>query len=343
VRIKTLLATLLVLSSVLSHQALASRKTDIITLYNGDRLTGEIISLVGAILELKTDAMGTVNIEWPEISNVESRYHYEVRLSDGQRLYGSFSEKSRPGQILLVDIFGKHGIESLQVVEIRPVEEKIAERIKAYTSAGFSYSKASSVAQLNFSTDLSYEDKQSRNTLKGRNDITRTDGDITSSTRWDLGRYTWSERRPDSFRAVFANYEQNEELDLEHRFGAGVGLGRYFINTNRSRYNGAVGLQVITEKSRAGDTNQDVEIYLNTNFAMWKFSTPEFDIDLSFSLYPSLTDSGRLRSDGSLRIRWELIKDLFWDITAWATTDNQAADAGRTTDYSITTGLGWKY
>lgn len=337
------LATILIMGFLLAHPALANRKTDIITLYNGDRVTGEIKSLLGSILELKTNSMGTIQIEWPEISNVQSDYYYEVRLSDGQRLFGSFNKKSRPGQVLLVDASGGRELEWLQVVEIRPVEDTLAKRIKVYLSAGYSYSKASSVTQLSLNTELSYEDERSQNTLVGRNEVTRTTSNDSASSRWDLSRYTWSKNRSNRFRTVFGNYENNQELDLSHRIGAGAGLGRYFIDTNRMRFLGAMGLQVITEQPKSGKSNQDVELYLHSNFATWKFSTPELDVDLNFSLYPSLTDSGRVRSDTSLRIRWELLKDLYWDVSAWATSDNRAADENRNIDYSITTGLGWKY
>ena len=50
-----------------------------------------------------------------------------------------------------------------------------------------------------------------------------------------------------------------------------------------------------------------------------------------------------MRTDGNLRIRWELIEDLFWDVTAWMTSDNQAETEDSTIDYSITTGIGWEY
>ena len=72
-------------------------------------------------------------------------------------------------------------------------------------------------------------------------------------------------------------------------------------------------------------------------------SSLELDIDFSFTLYPSLTDSGRVRSDSNLRIRWEMIEDLYWDITAWASTDNKSENDDGNVDYSITTGIGWEY
>ncbi len=224
--------------------------------------------------------------------------------------------------------------------------DSFAERIDVYLAAGYAYTKASGVGQLSFNTSVGYEDMKSRNSLAARNTITDTSDDRTSATRVNLDRAVWRKNRADSFRAVFGNYEDNDELDLDYRVGLGAGLGRYFIDTHRSRLFGIAGLQAITEKNRTetgAATNEDVELFLNAGFALWKFTSPELDLDLNLSLYPSITDSGRLRSDTNLRLRWELMDDLFWDITAWASTDNQADKTGRSKDYSITTGIGWEY
>lgn len=332
---------LLVLFCAPAH---ATRKTDIVSLYNGDRITGEIVSLDRGILQLSTDAMGTLSIEWPEIARVQSKYHYEVRLSNGERLYGSFAEESRAGQVALVDIFGRHDIESLQVVELRPVEADFWKRLDVYLSTTFSYTKASDVRQLTFNTQISYEDEKSLNSLSGRTDFTHTSEGESSSSRLDVSRRVWRENRSDAFRAIYGNYQTNDELELDYRVGIGAGFGRYFIDTHRTHLTGAAGLQVVTERSASSDTSQDVELVFNTTLATWKFSTPELNLDLNFTLYPSITDSGRVRSDTNLRLRWELIEDLYWDVTAWASSDNRSNRGdGSSGDYAITTGIGWEY
>lgn len=338
-----LLLILIILSALLSTNAHANRKTDIISMYNGDRITGEIVSLEGGIIKVKTDFMGTLSIEWPEIASIQSDYHYEVRLSDGERMYGSFHDESRPGQIVLVDIFGKHEVEWLQVVEIRPIEEKFLDRLDIYLATTFSYTKATSLGQVSFNTDISYENEKSRNSLTGRTDIVQTNDDDSNSSRYDVERWVWNEKRSDSFRSIFANYEDNDELGLDRRIGVGAGLGRYWIDTHKTRFTGTMGLQAITERVNEESDNQDVELYLGTTFSSWKFDTPELNVDVSFTVYPSLTDGGRVRTDGNLRIRWELVEDLFWDVTAWLTTDNQAEADNSTTDYSISTGIGWTF
>ena len=66
------------------------------------------------------------------------------------------------------------------------------------------------------------------------------------------------------------------------------------------------------------------------------------DVSLNGTVYPSITDSGRWRADTDIRIRWELIEDLFWDVSAWGTYDNEA-DSDNEFDYGISTGIGWEY
>lgn len=340
-KFKAVLALITVLVMSLSQAALAHIKSDVITLYNGDRVTGEIKSLYGGLIEHKTDSMGTIKIEWQEVASVESRFHYEVRTSDGQRFFGSLGKADLPGTLRLDSGEGVQDFEWLQVVELRPVEDTLLSRVEIYLSAGYSYTKASSVAETTLNTNISYEDARTRNTLSGRTIITDTDDEDTSSNRYELSRYIWRDRS-DFFRSVTGSYEDNDELELDHRISLGTGLGRYFLDTHRMRFLGGTGLQVTSEKPTGADRDENIELFINTQFAMWRFTTPELDLNLGFNLYPSITEWGRVRSDTDLRLRWELLEDLFFDITAWATSDNEA-ESDNKVDYGVTTGIGWEW
>lgn len=325
----------------ISLQAQAQRKTDIVTLYNGDRITGEVKSLNAGILNLSTDAMGTLRVEWQEIASIVSVYHYDVRLSDGTRHFGSFGEGSRPGQVLVKGDHGEYGVDWLQIVEVRPIEDKMLDRIDIYLSAGYSFDKASSVTQTTFNTVASYENENSQNELTARSTLTDTESDTTSSARINLGRNVWTDRSQ-MFTASFGNYETNDELGLDHRYALGAGMGRYFIDNYKTRLTGAAGLQIITENLSGDGEQQNAELFLSTRFRTWQFTTPELEVDTTLNLYPSLTDGGRLRSSADLRIRWEIIEDLFLDITGYGSYDNQAESEDEF-DYGVTTGLGWNY
>ncbi len=342
------LLTFIILTTGIVPHAWSHPKTDIVTLYNGDKITGELVSMYGGIVQLKTDAMGTAKIEWKRIARIESKYHYDIRFSSGERHYAAIAETSIPGQLKLLTDGQEHNYEMLEVVQIRVVEGSFLDRIDIYLSAGYSYTKASSVAQTTFNTDINYEDENTRNSLTGRTTITDTNEEVTSSTKFDLSRQVWTDRSK-SYRTFYGRYEANDELSLDGRYTLGAGLGRYFVDTQKLRWMGDLGLQVATEKSNDdttasnadGGSTESIEGFFSTSFVAWRFDTPELDLDLKLNVYPSLSESGRVRGDTDIRIRWELVEDLFWDITAFGTYDNKSAS--HEIDYGITTGIGWSY
>ena len=339
--IRILLAGLLLVPLAMPAQAV-SRKTDVVTLYNGDTVTGEIKHLFGGILELSTDAMGTLKIEWKEIARLESKYNYEIRLSDGRRHYGTMNSDTRPGELVVEDLYGDHAVDSLTIVELRPIEERWVDRLDVYLSANYNYTKASSVQAVTLNTEIEYENESSQTSLTARVVNTDTLNEDTSSGRVDLERRVWTDRAR-LYRLFYGNLEYNDELGLERRVTVGAGLGRYFIDNNRNRFSGAFGLQAITERQlESSGADQSLELFMSGEYAIWQFDTPEMDIALTGALFPSLTESGRVRSNTDIRIRWEIIEDLFWDVSAWATYDNKA-NSGNAADYGISTGVGWKY
>lgn len=340
-KLTRLVPLMILLLCTASLNALGKAKTDVITLYNGDRITGEIKSLESGILKLSTDAMGTVRIEWADVARLESDYFYEIRLSDGARHLGSIETPELSGQVTLLDLDGEHDTDSLNVVSIRPIEKTLVDRLDIYFSAGYSYNRASSVSQTSLNTTIGYENEKSRNTLTGRATTTDSDTETTTSSRVDLDRAVWT-RYSNVFRSVFSNYETNDELGLDHRVGVGAGLGRIFSQSQRSRLAGVAGLQLITEESKNEGSDQNLEIYLSSRFLAWRLDSPELDLDFGLNLYPSVTDSGRLRGSSDLRLRWELFEDLFFDITAYGSYDNRA-DSSSGVDYGVTTGLGWEF
>ena len=62
----------------------------------------------------------------------------------------------------------------------------------------------------------------------------------------------------------------------------------------------------------------------------------------TFSLYPSVTDWGRVRADLRSTFRLELVSDLFWALELYATYDTDPPREGaEDADYGVVTSLGW--
>ena len=72
-----------------SIQAWSHAKTDLITVTNGDQITGAVNAMSAGKLSVSTSYAGTVNIKWREIKQIESRYLYEIRLDDGRGNHGN--------------------------------------------------------------------------------------------------------------------------------------------------------------------------------------------------------------------------------------------------------------
>src|SRR5262245_35323575 len=102
----------LVLLLVFCADAQAQR-TDVVTLGNGDRITGEIINLERGRLEFKTDDAGTLYLEWDKLTSVVTTRLVEVVTTDGRRFLGSMDRA--PDRSIAVS--GSQGSVTLQMTE----------------------------------------------------------------------------------------------------------------------------------------------------------------------------------------------------------------------------------
>lgn len=324
--------------------ALAHDKTDVIRFENGDRVTGEIKSLLDGRLSLSTESMGTVIIEWEEIAALSSSYNYELRLASGERHYGRIVPINGQGrEVGFETVFQTAQYPLANIVELRPIAKRVSDRIDVYLSANYAFTKASGVTQTEFRANASYEDEDAENSVTSRITVSDTDDETTTSSRVTLSRQVWTNRET-LYRQVFGGFESNDELALDSRVTVGAGLGRYFFDTNRSSLSGSLSLQALEERSASGDTESSAEAVLSLSFSKWRFDTPKLNLDLTGSVYPSLTESGRVRADNSATLRWELVEDLYWDLSAWSSYDNETIDEDSSEfDWGITTGVGWSF
>lgn len=333
-------AMMIVLALLLPAKALGHEKTDTVVLVNGDRLTGEIKGMEYGILSLSTDYLDTVEIEWLHISSVSSRFDYEVRTNTGQRHYGSLSPKGQDGSILVNKQSSHQNLAIAEIVELRPLGDALKDRLDVKISSGLSYNRASEVLQLNVQPYVEYQDAEGITRFSGRTTVTDTEQERTQSNRYSLQREYWT-RRPNVVRWFSGTYEDNDAQALDYRLSAGGGFGRAFLDEKSLSLQGYAGLQVVNEHSQNEERNNSIEGVLAGRFSTWQFQTPELSLDTDLALYPGLTEWGRWRADADLSLNWEIVKDLYWDISAWWSYDNDSSEDG--SDYGITTGLGWKY
>jgi hypothetical protein len=319
-------------------------KTDTVTLANGDHLTGEIKKLEYGRLRLKTDSMDNVYIEWDEIVSVTSEFFYEIELKDGTRYYGSLAEPEAENTLRIVLGVSPLDVSKPEVVKIEPIKTTFWKRVDGSLKAGFSYTKSSDVAQINFGFDATHRARKFRNDLSANTIITTKPEDETSR-RFDTS-YTYSRFLKHRYTA-FGNssMQSNDELNLDLRLLFSGGVGRAFIQTNRNTLGAQVGLAVNREWRGGEDPNDiSLEAVLTADYRFFQYSSPKSDINVSLQLFPSITDWGRYRMEFNTKFRREMITDFFLDIDIYYSFDNrESAEGAANEDYGTILGLSWTF
>ena len=123
--------------------ASAAPKTDIVIFKNGDKLTGEVKSLIRGQLELNTEATGTIGIEWDKVASIVSKQRIQVEVSSGTRYFGDLAslETDSAGIVVITDD-GPQALETEQVVAMTPIEGFGIRALDVEMSVGYDYAKA---------------------------------------------------------------------------------------------------------------------------------------------------------------------------------------------------------
>jgi putative salt-induced outer membrane protein YdiY len=334
------------LFALLASAAANAAKTDIVVLKNGDRLTGEIVALRRGLLQFSTDTMGTVQIEWEEIARVESRALFEVDLESGARHFGSLPTAPEPERLAVRDSEGQ--VASLAVPEtirITPLDTtgSIKNLLDGYVDFGFSYSDATSVNQLSMGAGVSRRDFHRLSSLDFslvESDAPETESASTSSLTGEVRNFLGNRR----FWSGFGRLEQNDSLGLDLRTLVGAGYGKYMIQSNRREFSGMVGLAGTRENFADGHVDESLEGLLGVGYEAFRFHSPEWSLSAGLLVFPSLTISGRVRTSTTLKLRYEILTDLYAQLAVSHSYDSKPQSEGaEKTDYTLTSSLGYKF
>lgn len=328
----------------LSGACWARDKTDVIHMTNGDRLTGEIKQLEHGKLLVSTDAMGQVLIEWDDIATIDSNFEFQFERTDGTRITGTVAKSPAEKEIVLTT--GEQTIEFAHenIVRISQIEDGFWERLKGSLSFGYSFTKASNVAQGNLGFHATHRTEIRSFSLDGSTIITSdqaNEGTQRSNLNFDMTRF----RKNRWFNSYLLGFESNDELGLSLRSSIGAGVGRYLIQTNSSEL-AVVGGAIGTAETLVGDASsqENIEGLIGLDYSRYIFDDPSVDLSARLAVYPSITDSGRTRAQFDINFRWEMIKDLFWDLNYYNTYDSDPPSGSTsTTDYGVVTSLGWSF
>lgn len=315
--------------------------TDKVYLKNGDRITGTIKELDRGKLRIKTTTMDTIYIHWLDVESIESNTYLRISSTDGSFTSGRI-QKSDMTQSMSVLESGKITIiPAVDVTAMKPirVDQPFWHRFEGDVSAGIDYKKASDILLVNVASALRLREENYELEFGFNwNETQRTEDN--NSSRADLsGGYTrFLEDR--WFWKATGGFERNQELGIDLRTIVSGSVGKYFLQTATMRFEVNAGLAASTE-NRTDDTEQhSVEGLFSSSFDLFKLSIPMTRLSANISVYPGITESDRIRINTDIKLRNEIFRDFFWELSFYSNYDNQPADGFEKEDFGIITSLG---
>ena len=106
----------------------------------------------------------------------------------------------------------------------------------------------------------------------------------------------------------------------------------------------ALGAQVTRELAEEG-SQWNSEGVIRADFRKFEYNDPEIDLTSDLSYYPTLTPFfGRHRIELNIKLKWEIISDLYWSLTFYTKYDSNPPPSSQSNnDYGVTLSFGWTY
>lgn len=336
------LAAVLVAGPLSAVPALAA-KVDVVVLQNGSSVVCEVKSMSRARLEVGTDDMGTVQIEWGNVARVTAPEFFEVEDMDGRLLFGSLRPGAAEGTL---EVFADWGTEALplrRVARIQLVKSGFWDRFRGSVDAGASYTSASELLQVEVDGELGY--RRPRFELTARANAVLTQQPEVDDTRRSSATLGYTRLFGNRHRAFAqASAEQNRELGFELRSSLLAGWAYMLARNARNELVGGAGVSVNRERPVEGESTTNAEAVLGLDWANFAYDFPNTDIRLATYAYFGLNQWGRVRVEASASLRREVFKDFYVGVRVYESYDSEPASEGaQENDWGASLTLGYSF
>ena len=318
-------------------------KVDVVVLRNGSRVVGELKSMSRSRIELSTDDMGTLQIEWDNVTQLTAPEFFEVEDMDGVLHFGSLRPGPGEGTLEVVAAGGNATLPLWQVARIERVKSSFWGRFKGSVDVGASYTSATELLQLEADGDLRYRRPKFEATARASAVLTQQP-EVEDTQRSSL-TLAYSRLLPNRHR-IFTQgtLEQNRELGFDLRSSLVGGWAYMLARNRRNELVGGAGLAVNREKPVEGESTSNLEAVLGFDYENFAYDFPNTDVEITAFGYFGLNQWGRFRLETSARLKRELFNDFYVGLKAYESYDSDPATAGaKRNDWGLSVTLGYSF
>ncbi len=319
-------------------------QSDSLIFKTGKYIVGEVKSMNRNVLMVETGYSDKdFAIEWDAVSEIYTVTYFLISLTNGGRYNGTL-KSSGPGKIVIITDEGQEvEVANNEIVFLDDKDKGFWNQVYFSIDLGLDLTKANNLAQFTTRSSLGYiSDHWSIdgyfNTLSSTqdevDDIRRTDGGI--GYKFFLPR--------DWYPLISFDFLSNTEQKLDLRTTWKLGMGKYVLQTNSAYWGFSLGANNNNEQF-ADETNDrnSWEGFIGTELNL--FNIGDLNLLTKLMVYPSLTESGRVRTDFNFDLKYEFPfdDDFYIKIGTTVNYDNQPVTNASELDYVFHTGLGWQW
>jgi hypothetical protein len=318
-------------------------KSDVITLEDGERLTGRILYMRYGSVQLNSTHAGDISIEWPSVRAISSKYAFRVETITGEYLAGVIST-TPDGKNLVIssDTSTSVTIPMQEVSQIVPYESNFWQRIAGSISLGYNFTKSTEVSQgsaeftVNYS-GVSIDAASDARTVINRSPGNSSDQDQVTSTVYFL-------RPGRNFLGVLNVLERNQDLGIDGRVLFGGVVGRNLRQTPDSQLTGFVGVDYNQEWAAGGGAKGSAEGVIGGEWRIYKFIYPKANLNMSLLTFPSITDAPRFRASLNVALTFKLTDRFALRLSEYGNYDSRPPEASaQTLDYGVVASVSYDF
>ena len=341
--------------------ATAVLHADVVTLKNGDRITGKVVKKDGDKLTFKGDLTGDITITWAAVAALDTDEPVTVVLPDGKSILGQIATEQEK-----LEVKAGAATQAAPIADVKAVrnaaEQKAYERLLSpgigdlwagYVDLGYSLTRGNARTNTLASAFNAARVTNTDKTVLYFNQVfsRATIGAINAATAQAV-RGGWAYNRNLTKRAflnVFNDYEYDRFQDLDLRFVLGGGAGYTVIRNERTRWDVLGGVDYSREKFGPQDAPLPgmvlvPEFVRNSAEAFWgdDFTyklTSTTSLNQSYRMFNNLSQSGVYRINFDFGLATQLRKWLSLQVTASDRFMSNPLAGRQRNDILLTTGL----
>lgn len=220
----------------------------VVTLKNGDRITGEVLRMSDGKLVFATTLLGEVTIPWGSVSELESDKNANLQLNDGTLIRGPVTMDDA-GLVVVRKNADSQPV-TLARENVRAVNPPVDEPRVKYTVrldvGGTANRGNSSDDQLNLNGEFVAKTIKDRYTLGAEVQEAKSAAERTTSDRRYFAQYDiFLENK--NYVLFKAKHQSDPFANLNSRSSLGVGYGYQFIDTHVTQFSGEAGISYVFE------------------------------------------------------------------------------------------------